>query len=214
MDASPAGFVEASRRAARPPRRGGLANVAFVVAAAEDPPAELLGCADALTIAFPWGSLLRGALALDEAAAGGIAALLAPGATAAVVLAPARRDGLVDLPTATDLLDPHGEAACELRERWYRHGLTVDALRAATPAEVDATHSTWARGFAPAAMRTGPSPGSTCAGRPQRSTRVEHDGVCLRAPRPATRRPQPAPPARCRESHGPPDQDPRPIHLA
>ena len=145
VDASPAGFVEASRRAARPPRRGGLANVAFVVAAAEDPPAELLGCADALTIAFPWGSLLRGALALDEAAAAGISALLAPGATAAVVLAPARRDGLVDLPTATDLLDPHGEAACELRERWHRHGLTVDALRAATPAEVDATHSTWAR---------------------------------------------------------------------
>jgi len=81
LDASPAGFVEASRRAARPARKGGLPNAAFVVAAAEDPPAELVGCSDALTIAFPWGSLLRGALALDDEAAAGIAMLLAPEAT-------------------------------------------------------------------------------------------------------------------------------------
>ena len=48
-----------------------LPNALFVVAAAERVPAELHGLADELTILFPWGSLLRGALALDERRRGG-----------------------------------------------------------------------------------------------------------------------------------------------
>ncbi len=64
IDASAAAMAEASRRAARPAARGGVANALFVVAAAERPPIELLGIADEVTINFPWGSLLRGALAM------------------------------------------------------------------------------------------------------------------------------------------------------
>ena len=71
-------MAEASRRAARPARRGGLPNALFVVAAAEAPPPELHGLADLVTITLPWGSLLRGALALDDAVAAGIARLVAP----------------------------------------------------------------------------------------------------------------------------------------
>jgi len=145
LDASPAGFVEASRRAARPARKGGLPNAAFAVAAAEDPPAELVGCADALTIAFPWGSLLRGALALDDEAAAGIAMLLAPGATATILLAPGPRDRLEDVPTAAELLDPGSDAARSLGDRWQCRGLAMCGLRAATIEEVDAAHSSWAR---------------------------------------------------------------------
>jgi 16S rRNA (adenine(1408)-N(1))-methyltransferase len=130
-------MAESSRRA----DRGGLANALFVVAAAERIPPALRGAADELTTQFPWGSLLRGALALDDAgaAAAGIAALLKPQATATALLSIEARDGL-GLPR---LDDPR---ACEaLRERWLRHGLDVYDLRPATADELARTRSTWAR---------------------------------------------------------------------
>lgn len=133
-------MAESSRRASR----AGRANAVFVVAAAERLPAELQGLADELTILFPWGSLLRGALALDDAAAAsaGIASLLAPGGVATAFVSIEDRDNL-GLPH----LDAEG--ACEaLRKRWSRHGLELCALRPATPAELAATRSTWARRLA------------------------------------------------------------------
>ena len=43
------------------------------MASAEALPDGLCGLADLVTVNLPWGSLLRGALALDDAAAAGIA---------------------------------------------------------------------------------------------------------------------------------------------
>jgi 16S rRNA (adenine(1408)-N(1))-methyltransferase len=111
------------------------------VAAAERLPPELAGVADELKILFPWGSLLRGTLALEDAAAAsaGIASLLAPGALATALVSIEDRDRL-DLPRLDD------EGAREaLRERWSRHGLELCDLRPATTGEVAATRSTWAR---------------------------------------------------------------------
>jgi len=133
-------MAESSRRASR----GGPANALFVVAAAERLPAELRGLAGELTILFPWGSLLRGTLALDDAvhASTGIASLLAPGGVATAFVSIEDRDGL-DVPR----LDADG--ACEaLRDRWSSHGLELCALRPATAAELTATRSTWARRLA------------------------------------------------------------------
>jgi 16S rRNA (adenine(1408)-N(1))-methyltransferase len=135
-------MAEASRRAARRLERGGLPNALFVVASAERVPAELRSMADELTIAFPWGSLLRGTLAADDAAAAGIASLLAPGGVATATFSIEERDGL-DLPR----LDGDG-AREELRRRWSCHGLEVCDLRPATAEEVAATRSTWARRLA------------------------------------------------------------------
>jgi len=133
-------MAESSLRALRPPRRGGLPNALFVAAAAERPPAELLGTAAELTITFPWGSLIRGALALDEAAeaADGIAGLLAPGGTARFLLSIDPRDRL-DLPA----LDQGTEG--ELRRRWRRHGLELTSWRPATEEDIAASGSSWAR---------------------------------------------------------------------
>ena len=131
-------MAEASRRASR----RGPANALFVVAAAERIPPELAGIADELMILFPWGSLLRGVLALDDAAAAadGFASLLAPGGTATAFLSIEDSDGLAGLPS----LDAPN--ACEeLRERWSQHGLVVCDLRPATAQEIAATGSTWAK---------------------------------------------------------------------
>lgn len=140
LDANASALAEASRRAAGPARRGGVENVLFVVAGIEHPPVELTGLADEVTILFPWGSLLRGALALDDAAAAGIATLARPGGRVVTYTSVTDRDGL-DLPP----LDETGDA---LAARWSRHGLVVDGIAPATIEEVAATGSSWARRLA------------------------------------------------------------------
>ena len=138
IDASAAAMADASRRAARSVARGGLPNALFVVAAAERPPAELRGLADELTILFPWGSLLGGALATNEAAAR-IAALLSPSACLTAFVSITPRDGLAVQP-----LDEPGTAE-QLERRWAAHGLRLESLCPATADEVRATGSSWAR---------------------------------------------------------------------
>ncbi len=132
-------MAEASRRAAKPESRGGSPNAMFVVAPAEAPPPELLGIADELTINFPWGSLLRGALALEGAASTGIAGLLRPGGRLTVLLSVTDRDGL-----AIGAFDAPG-AAEALAIRWAAHGLRLEGARLASIDELDATRSSWAR---------------------------------------------------------------------
>jgi 16S rRNA (adenine(1408)-N(1))-methyltransferase len=112
-----------------------------VVASAEAIPHDLAGRVDDLTIQFPWASLLRGTLALDDTVAAGIAALLAPAGRVTALVAPAPRDRL-DLPTGADLLDGAGPA---LGARWSAHGLAASRPRAATTGEVAASGSSWAK---------------------------------------------------------------------
>jgi 16S rRNA (adenine(1408)-N(1))-methyltransferase len=138
IDASAAAMAESSRRAARPERRGGLPNVLFVVAAAECPPPELRAIAGEVTVLFPWGSLLRGALALSDAAAAGISNLLRPGGRVVAFVSITERDALGLQPL--DAVE--GEA---LARRWACHGLDLQAFEPATAAQIEATGSTWAR---------------------------------------------------------------------
>lgn len=136
MDASAAAMAEASRRA----ERSRLANVIFLVAGAESlPGTALAGVADVVTVTFPWGSLLRGVVGLDAAALAGIAAALRPGGSieALVSVTPADRvDGL-------DSLDAAFERP--IAEAWASAGLRLETMCPATPAEIAATHSSWAR---------------------------------------------------------------------
>ena len=139
VDASADAMAESSRRAARPAARGGLPNALFVVAAAEATPPELAGLADTVVIQLPWGSLLRGALALDDAAAAGIASLVAPTGRVEILLAPAPRDRL------DPEVDVRRRLANGLAEDWRRAGLELCDARPATAAELRAARSTWAR---------------------------------------------------------------------
>jgi 16S rRNA (adenine(1408)-N(1))-methyltransferase len=141
VDASPTAMAETSRRAARAPRRGGLPNALFVVAAAEDPPIELAGAADELSIIFPWGSLLTGALALDPAPADGIASLVAPMGCVHILVSVVDDDRLALAPI-------NAGDATRLAARWSCHGLRLSSFRPATAAELDASGSSWARRLA------------------------------------------------------------------
>ena len=140
IDASAAAMAESSLRAARPARKGGLPNALFVVAAAERPPGELIRIATEVTITMPWGSLLRGALALpdSEDAAAGIAGLVAPGGRVRSLLSIDPRDRLA-LP-ALDATD-----GPVLAERWRGYGLRLASFGPADPAILAASGSSWAR---------------------------------------------------------------------
>jgi 16S rRNA (adenine(1408)-N(1))-methyltransferase len=140
LDANAVAMAESSLRAARSPRKGGLPNLWFAVAAAERLPDELCGRVDELSILFPWGSLLRGALALDAGAAAGIAGLLGPGGRARALVSVAERDT-----AATDLrplTTADGEA---IDRRWAAFDLAMTAFTPAAPDEIRASGSTWGR---------------------------------------------------------------------
>jgi hypothetical protein len=139
IDPVAAAMAEASRRAAAPARRGGRPNAAFVVAAAEALPGELSGTAARVTVNLPWGSLLRGALALDPVAAAGIASLLRPGGTAELLLAPAARDGL------GAEVDVAARVADGLADDWAARGLELMVAHPATATDLEATRTTWGR---------------------------------------------------------------------
>jgi 16S rRNA (adenine(1408)-N(1))-methyltransferase len=138
IDANAAAMAEASRRAVRPVRQGGLPNAVFAVAAAEAPPSELTGLADDVSVTLPWGSLLDGVLGRMPMVAAGLAGLLTPAGRIEALVSTAARDGR-DLPRFDDRL------AAVIGEAWSPFGMDVHELRPATRAELVAMPSTWAR---------------------------------------------------------------------
>ena len=139
VDADARSMIEASRRAARATRRGCLSNALFVVAAAEALPAELDGRADALTVHFPWGSLLRGLLDADPAIVAGMARVTRPGATVTLLLSLTERDRSI----GPGSLDERTLAA--LAPRYAAHGLLLRQARRPTVEEIAHAHSSWAK---------------------------------------------------------------------
>jgi 16S rRNA (adenine(1408)-N(1))-methyltransferase len=139
LDANAAGMAEASRRAAAQPRRGGLPNAGFILAAAEAAPSELLGIADFVTVHFPWASLLRGCVGLDTAVAAGLASVVRPGGILELLLAPSGRDGLDGVP-----IEPAAIARAAV-DTFSAHEFDATAARPATDAEIAASGSTWAK---------------------------------------------------------------------
>ena len=139
VDANAGSMVEASRRAARATRRGGLPNALFVVAAAEALPTELDGRADALTVHFPWGSLLRGLLEADPAVVAGMARVTRPGATVTLLLSVTERDRSIGH-TSLDELRFDALAPC-----YAAYGLRLREARRASVEQVAQAHSSWAK---------------------------------------------------------------------
>ncbi len=140
-------MAEASRRAAKSAKRGGLPNALFVVAAAEALPHELDGLADSVTIHFPWGSLLRGLLSADSAVLSGLARVARPNAPVTALLSVTTRDHL-------DGLDSLDAGTFErLAADYAAHGLTLAEARRATAEDLARSHSSWAKRLGAGASR-------------------------------------------------------------
>ena len=97
---------------------------------------------DRVTVRFPWGSLLRGALGLDAAVTDSIARLVAPGGRLELTLSVVGRDA----PMKTGLAAGLGEAArTSMVTAFADHGLELDEIRELTADDLATLHSAWAR---------------------------------------------------------------------
>jgi 16S rRNA (adenine(1408)-N(1))-methyltransferase len=133
VDAVADPMVDASRRAARSPGRGGLPNARYVVAALDALPAELDGLADLVTVHFPWGSLRDAAIGRDEQATARLARLVGPAGRLELLVADGDRDRAAPF-------DPDVALAALAAA-----GLRVNELRPATLADAVAAHSSWGK---------------------------------------------------------------------
>jgi len=136
VDAVAAAMAETSRRA----DRRGPANALFFAAGAEAlSVSPLAGRADLATVMFPWGSLLRGIVGLDDAALRGVVSVLVPGGRLEVLASVVPTDAVSGLPC----LDAEAEPA--IRRAWYAAGLQLTAMGPASAIDIAASHSAWAR---------------------------------------------------------------------
>ncbi len=136
LDADPTRLAEASRRAARPARKGGLSNALFVVAAAESIPPELDARFDRVTVHMPWGSLLRAVVCAEAWWTERLRKLLRPAGRVDLLLSVTARDG--GLPA----LD--AAAVAHLAAAYCAAGFGAVEARPATAEEASA-RSSWAR---------------------------------------------------------------------
>ena len=133
IDADASSMIEASRKA----ERGPVPNALFVVAAVESLPRELDGVADEVRIHFPWGSLLRGLVNVDGGVVARIAGLCAPAGSVTALVSITERDRRMG---AVLPAEPR-----TLRSSFATFGLDLTEAREATPEEIGATRSTWAK---------------------------------------------------------------------
>lgn len=139
VDANAASMADASRRAARPARKGGLPNALFVAAGVEGLDSCLDGSVDLVTVTLPWGSLLLGAIARDLGVAAAIARLPTAGGRAEMLLSVTPRDGV----PGVRCLD--AAFVADVAARYRELDLSLVEARPATAGELADSGSSWAK---------------------------------------------------------------------
>ena len=136
IDAAASAMFEASRRA----DRRGPTNALFLAAGVESLfGTPLTGRAGLVTVQFPWGSLLRGIVGLDDAALCGVASLLGPDGRLEALASIVPSDGVQGMACMD------GAAEASIRRAWSAAGLLLTVMRPASAANIAASGSTWAR---------------------------------------------------------------------
>jgi 16S rRNA (adenine(1408)-N(1))-methyltransferase len=140
IDPDASAMADSSRRAAANPRKGGLANAMFLVGAAEDLPGPLCGRADEVTIALPWGSLLRSVLTADQRLLSNVGALLNSRGEIEILVSATERDAAAVGITLANTADAH-YLGCRLESA----GLQLVECRLATESDIDRLSSGWGK---------------------------------------------------------------------
>ena len=140
LDASADALSHAARRAVRHPQP----NLVLLREPLESVPLESF--ADEVTIHFPWGSLLRGALAEDDRVFDAICRLPQRGGALTLLVSLTARDGRAPLTTVD---------VARMSRAYRARGLALVEHRPIAPADVDAAHSTWGKRLSVGATRPG-----------------------------------------------------------
>ncbi len=130
LDASADALAYAARRAVRE----AVPNLVLLREPIETVPLDSL--ADEMTIHFPWGSLLRGALGEDERVFAAIRRLLRPGGLVTLLLSVTAREDRAAL-SAADL--------ARVQRAYRAAGFVLVEWRDVTRADVDAARSSWGK---------------------------------------------------------------------
>ena len=102
--------------------------------------------ADEVTVHFPWGSLLRGALAEDESVFAAICRLPRSGGVLTLMLSVTARDGRAPL---------DDRDVARVRRAYRSGGLVLADQRAVTRADVDVARSSWGKRLGVGGTRAG-----------------------------------------------------------
>ena len=145
VDANVKPLEKPSIKATRKPAKGGLPNVMFVQAAAEDLPEEFDGVADEIHIHFPWGSLLGAVSTANPLVVSGLRRVAAPGCILEIVIGidPVRDRSEIERLNIPDLTEGYIQNSLvpgyeQLGFRHVRHGVLA-------PAEWSRLTTSWAR---------------------------------------------------------------------
>jgi 16S rRNA (adenine(1408)-N(1))-methyltransferase len=133
--------------AARRVARTRLKNIALLVAAVEDVADGLASLADEVRVTFPWGALLRGAVAIDPLVLDALSRLPKPGGGLTLLVSLTSRDNAAALLEPTDV--PRIQFAYAERE------LILVEARSLTIADVRASGSTWGKRLGAGKTRDG-----------------------------------------------------------
>lgn len=145
LDIRKESMADAAGRAGRKPARGGVRNVSYVWASAQQPPGELAGRADTVFVTLPWGRLLEGLALAEHDVLDGLVAVAAPGAEVRIVINLAVWEREVPRRvTHLPALTPE-HAATVLAPAYGRRGLAVTETRMLERTEAREIRSPWAR---------------------------------------------------------------------
>ena len=148
LDPVASAMESSSLSAGRKPERGGVPNALFAVATAEDPPPELAGIADVVSVLLPWGRLLRGVLLGQADVLGSLARIARPGAYVRIVL----NNEIFEDPVPLDAAElPEATvdyALTELEPLYARAGIRLETARLLDEEEVRRLRTTWSRRLA------------------------------------------------------------------
>lgn len=138
-------MFEYASKSIQKPSKGGVSNVLYIVAAAEDIPRELLNVADKINITLPWGSLLEGIIKGDSLLLGNL-------------LNVARQKAEYEFLFTYDVLHEAGEIAKrelpiltpdylnnDLVEKYAASGFKIEEINLMTQKELRTYQTTWAK---------------------------------------------------------------------
>jgi 16S rRNA (adenine(1408)-N(1))-methyltransferase len=133
-------MADSSRRAASSVRHGGVPNALFLAAALEELPGQLAGRVHRVTVALPWGSLLRGLTNVDAGVINAITGVLSDNGELELLVSATD----VDARQTSVMLESEPDAAA-LASALESAGLHVLECRPALESDVQRLSSGWGR---------------------------------------------------------------------
>lgn len=145
IDPSHGSLEQISAKIYRKPQKGGLKNALFVISGVEDLPEELNSVANQVFINFPWSSLLKGIVLVEDKTFEAIKRICQKGASIDIVFgydkeAEGNKTEELSLPELTDDYIEN-----EMRRKLENKGFSLEQARLLSDEDIKNYPSSWAK---------------------------------------------------------------------